>query len=98
MPDALKRPEPLTPQHDVDGFDCGHESLNTYLKRFAWQSIAPNKDAAWAKSFSRMPYSELCKPPTLLACERSWFMRTMSKLSRFTRNSISSAHRSTNFS
>ena len=35
MPDALKRPEPLTPQHDVDGFDCGQEPLNTYLKRFA---------------------------------------------------------------
>ena len=47
MPDALKRPEPLTPQHDVDEFDCGHEPLNTYLRRFAWM----NQQAGAAKTY-----------------------------------------------
>ena len=47
MPDALKRPEPLTPQHDVDVFDCGHEPLNTCLKRFAWM----NQQAGAAKTY-----------------------------------------------
>ena len=47
MPDALKRPEPLMPQHDVDGFDCGQQPLNTYLKRFAWM----NQQAGAAKTY-----------------------------------------------
>ena len=47
MPDALKCPESLTPQHDLDGFDCGHEPLNNYLKRFAWM----NQQAGAAKTY-----------------------------------------------
>ena len=35
------RIEKLTRQHVLDGFDCGHESLNRFLLRFAW----PNQQA-----------------------------------------------------
>ena len=31
----LRAPEPLHPDHDIAGFDCGVESLNTWLKRRA---------------------------------------------------------------
>lgn len=36
MSDPLRRPEVLALHHELDAFDCGHEALNTYLKRFAW--------------------------------------------------------------
>lgn len=35
------RIEKLTRQHVLDGFDCGHETLNRFLLRFAW----PNQQA-----------------------------------------------------
>ena len=30
------RIEKIGPQHSLDGFDCGREELNRFLKRFAW--------------------------------------------------------------
>src|SRR5437899_3356206 len=32
---AYSRPEPLQPKHRLDGFDCGNESLNTWLLRYS---------------------------------------------------------------
>lgn len=32
----LESPVLLSQAHDVDGFDCGAETLNTYLRRFAF--------------------------------------------------------------
>jgi GNAT superfamily N-acetyltransferase len=32
---TLSCPEPRTADHDVSSFDCGHASLNTFLKKFA---------------------------------------------------------------
>jgi len=34
----LEPPVLLSQAHDVEGFDCGAESLNTYLKRFAYDN------------------------------------------------------------
>lgn len=35
--EPLSQVEPLSPAHDVSTFDCGaHDSLNVWLKRFAW--------------------------------------------------------------
>ena len=31
----LRAPEPLTPDHDIAGFDCGLASLNNWLERRA---------------------------------------------------------------
>ena len=31
----LRAPEPLTPDHDIAGFDCGVASLNSWLERRA---------------------------------------------------------------
>ncbi|MGI9185760.1 MAG: GNAT family N-acetyltransferase [Solirubrobacteraceae bacterium] len=33
-------PEPLGPDHDVEGFDCGRASLNVWLMRYARQAAA----------------------------------------------------------
>jgi GNAT superfamily N-acetyltransferase len=43
LPQILK----LRPTHAIDGFDCGVESLNTYLKRFA----LPNQSAGGAQTY-----------------------------------------------
>jgi GNAT superfamily N-acetyltransferase len=33
-----RRIEKLQRDHPVEGFDCGHEQLNRYLLRYAWQN------------------------------------------------------------
>jgi GNAT superfamily N-acetyltransferase len=35
---ALGTVEKLRPDHELDGFDCGKEELNRFLKRHAWPS------------------------------------------------------------
>lgn len=35
---GLRSPEPLTPTHDLSGFNCGNEDLNDWLKRRALAS------------------------------------------------------------
>jgi GNAT superfamily N-acetyltransferase len=34
----LRRIEKLRRDHHVEGFDCGHEQLNRYFLRYAWQN------------------------------------------------------------
>jgi GNAT superfamily N-acetyltransferase len=34
----IRRVEKLRRDHPVEGFDCGHEQLNRYLLRYAWQN------------------------------------------------------------
>ena len=34
----IRRVEKLRPDHPVEGFDCGHDQLNRYLLRYAWQN------------------------------------------------------------
>jgi GNAT superfamily N-acetyltransferase len=36
--DTTRRIEKLRRDHPVEGFDCGHEQLNRYLLRYAWQN------------------------------------------------------------
>ncbi len=33
-----RRVEKLRPDHKIEGFDCGREELNRYLRRYAWQN------------------------------------------------------------
>lgn len=40
-------PEPLGPAHQLDGFDCGVESLNEYLRRFALGDLAAGKSRTY---------------------------------------------------
>ena len=35
---SLRSPEPLSPQHDLEGFDCGKPALNDWLIRHARQA------------------------------------------------------------
>lgn len=44
---TLRAPEPLGPEHQIAGFDCGKESLNSWLIRHARQAQA----AGSAKTF-----------------------------------------------
>lgn len=39
--------EKLRPDHWIEGFDCGREELNRYLKRYAWQ----NQQAGAAQTY-----------------------------------------------
>ena len=41
-------PEPLTPEHKLDGFDCGHASLNDWLKK---QAIKTTRIGRSARTF-----------------------------------------------
>lgn len=34
---------PLRPENDRDGFACGDESLDRYLRQFAWQNMARHR-------------------------------------------------------
>jgi GNAT superfamily N-acetyltransferase len=36
--EPLNKPEPITPEHGTDLFDCGVEPLNGYLKKYALQN------------------------------------------------------------
>jgi GNAT superfamily N-acetyltransferase len=36
----LRDPEPLGPDHVIEGFDCGRPSLNVWLERYARQAAA----------------------------------------------------------
>ena len=40
--------EPLTSRHNREAFDCGVESLNVYLKRFARQNADKNLGVTYA--------------------------------------------------
>ncbi|MDE0674456.1 MAG: GNAT family N-acetyltransferase [bacterium] len=40
-------PELLTTSHDVDGFDCGNESLNDWLKRLAPRNQREGSSRIW---------------------------------------------------
>ena len=44
---ADRRIEKLTPNHKIEGFDCGREELNRYLLRYAWQ----NQQAGAAQTY-----------------------------------------------
>lgn len=44
---TLRAPEPLGPEHQIAGFDCGKESLNSWLIRHSRQAQA----AGSAKTF-----------------------------------------------
>lgn len=39
---SISRPAPLTKDHSLDGFDCGDEELNVWLKRRALQNQSAN--------------------------------------------------------
>lgn len=39
---AYSRPEPLRGEHSIEGFDCGEESLNTWLHRYSRHAEAAN--------------------------------------------------------
>ena len=39
---AYSRPEPLRGKHRLDGFDCGEESLDTWLQRYSRHAEAAN--------------------------------------------------------
>lgn len=41
------RVEKLRADHSIEGFDCGREELNRYLKRYAWQ----NQQAGAAQTY-----------------------------------------------
>jgi GNAT superfamily N-acetyltransferase len=43
----IRRVEKLRRDHAVEGFDCGHEELNRYLLRYAWQ----NQQAGAAQTY-----------------------------------------------
>lgn len=47
MSDAYTAPHPLTPAHDAAAFDCGDESLNVWLRRFA----LTNQAAGFSRTF-----------------------------------------------
>lgn len=44
---ADRRVEKLSPEHRLEGFDCGREELNRYLWRYAWQ----NRQAGAAQTY-----------------------------------------------
>lgn len=46
--------EPLTTQHDRESFDCGEESLNTFLKRYARQ----NAEKGFGRTFVAVKENE----------------------------------------
>jgi GNAT superfamily N-acetyltransferase len=46
--------EPIAKHHDRDGFDCGVQALNAYLKRFARQ----NHESGGSKTFVAVPDGE----------------------------------------
>jgi GNAT superfamily N-acetyltransferase len=48
------REEPIGRQHDREGFDCGSDELNVYLRRYARQ----NHEGGGAKTFVAAPPSE----------------------------------------
>ncbi|MFZ3180845.1 MAG: GNAT family N-acetyltransferase [Methylocystis silviterrae] len=51
MTDLVWAEAPLGRNHDRNAFDCGEDSLNTYLKRYAHQ----NHESGGAKCFVAMP-------------------------------------------
>jgi GNAT superfamily N-acetyltransferase len=44
---AARRVEKLSPDHSIEGFDCGKEALNRYLVSYAWQ----NQQAGAARTY-----------------------------------------------
>ena len=52
---SFSTPALITAQHQVDSFDCGKESLNLYLKRFALTNTA----AGIARTFVTTPAGDL---------------------------------------
>jgi len=59
-------PEPLTPNHALEQFDCGRASLNQWLQRHALQAAAAGSartyvtaDSQQDRSYTRMLWTAL---------------------------------------
>jgi predicted N-acetyltransferase YhbS len=60
QPDELRRPERLTPEHDVAGFDCGEAELNAWLRERAAKNEADGGSRTYIVSEGRVVVGFYC--------------------------------------
>ena len=66
----FRDPEPLSPNHVLDGFDCGRPSLNVWLARYARQADAAGSARTYVVVDSEQERVVGYHAPTAAAVER----------------------------